>query len=325
MPHEAVSSFIDITVNPESFQSSKAWMVRSAQGDYNTMMKMLLEDPRLAKHRDFTSGFTALHWAAKHGNLDMVKMLAGTYQAHVNVKSHGGYTPLHLACQFGHQEVFDLLVKAYGGDPMIRDNHGKTPRQYMMAQEGLQGLGLAGGGNAVGLSLSSDTFRQLKDRRRSRTARHSADKTAAGGGGGGILRFGSLSVKVKKTTEAFNNYFGGSSSGERKHSWHVDSGHSSLGPPVTLGSVGRASSASSVLSSTGSDSQKMPPPKGFGPMKKRKNSSKRSSVDYGSSKANKSAPTTPTGSGSRGGGKGDKSDESDSEFGFDSQWSMPKI
>ena len=31
------------------------------------MVKMLLDDPRLAKHKDFISGYTALHWAAKHG------------------------------------------------------------------------------------------------------------------------------------------------------------------------------------------------------------------------------------------------------------------
>ena len=86
---------------------------------------------RLAKSKDFITGYTALHWAAKHGNLDLVKLLAGNYQVDVNVKSHGGYTPLHLACQFGHQEVFDILVKAYGADPNTRDNAGKKPRQYM--------------------------------------------------------------------------------------------------------------------------------------------------------------------------------------------------
>ena len=91
------------------------------------------------------------------GDLNMVKLLAGNYHVDVNIKSHGGYTPLHLACQFGRQEVFDLLVKAYGADPRVRDNHGKTPRQYMMAQE-----------QAMGLSLSNDTFRQLKDRQRNR-------------------------------------------------------------------------------------------------------------------------------------------------------------
>ena len=65
---------------------------------------------------------------------------------------------------------------------------------------------------AYGLhNLSNDTFRQLKDRRRNRS-RQLADKNS-----GGILRFGSLSVKVKKTTEAFNNYFN-SSNPEKKNS-----------------------------------------------------------------------------------------------------------
>jgi hypothetical protein len=30
---------------------------------------------------------TALHWAAKHGNGDVVKLIAGTYQADVNARS----------------------------------------------------------------------------------------------------------------------------------------------------------------------------------------------------------------------------------------------
>ena len=59
---------------------------------------------------------------------------------------------------FGHQEVFDLLVKAYGADANIRDNSGKKPRQYIIIPD--QGQ--------MGLTLSSDTFRQLKDRRRNR-------------------------------------------------------------------------------------------------------------------------------------------------------------
>ena len=88
-------------------------MVHTSKGDYQTAAKMLTENPKLARHRDFTNGYTGLHWAAKHGNLDMVKLLAGTYQANVNVKSHGGYTPLHIAAQHNHQEVFDLLVQVF--------------------------------------------------------------------------------------------------------------------------------------------------------------------------------------------------------------------
>ena len=128
-------------------QVVKQWMVAAAKCDYTTLFKMLRDDPRLAKAKDFTSGYTALHWAAKHGNLDLVKLLAGQYGANTNIRSHGGYTPLHLACQFDHQEVFDILVKAYGADPNLRDYAGKKPRQYMATT----GFGLH--------NMSNDTFR----------------------------------------------------------------------------------------------------------------------------------------------------------------------
>ena len=124
-------------------------MVAAAKGDYHSLMKMLRDDPRLSKSKDFTTGYTALHWAAKQGNLDLVKLLAGNYSVNVNVRSYGGYTPLHLACQFGHQEVFDILVKAYAADANMRDNSGKKPRQYMKSVIGAYGLH----------NLSNDTFR----------------------------------------------------------------------------------------------------------------------------------------------------------------------
>ena len=127
--------------------------------------------------------------------------------------------------------------------------------------------------------------RQLKDRRKNRS-RQLADKNSGSSGGGGILRFGSLSVKVKKTTEAFNNYF----NSEKKHS--------NPEQPYSLPTIGFPDA----------DSSKMPPPK-FAPIKKRK--SKRS-VDY-----TKSVPTrTP----SQNSIKEERSD-SDGEYGFDSQWS----
>jgi len=30
---------------------------------------------------------TALHWAAKHGHVELIKLLAGTYKSNVNAKS----------------------------------------------------------------------------------------------------------------------------------------------------------------------------------------------------------------------------------------------
>ncbi|CAB4067482.1 unnamed protein product [Lepeophtheirus salmonis] len=224
-------------------QNVKQWMIKASQGDYHALVKMLLDDDRLAKHKDFTSGYTALHWACKYGNLDMVKLLCGNYKVDVNSKSHGGYTPLHLSCQFGNQE-------------------GKKPRQCMVATD-----------QTSSLSLSSATFKQLKDRRRNR--RQASEKNA------GILRFGSLSVKVKKTTEAFNNYF---HNHDKKNS--------------------------------DPDKEKMPPPK-FAPIKKRK--SKRS-VDFGKVKSAPVTPTIDHIS-MKDVVEEEEENDSDSEYGFDSGWS----
>ena len=269
---------------------SKTWMLCAARCDYLSIVKLLRDDPRLAKAKDFTNGYTALHWACKHGNLDLVKLLAGNYGANVNAKSHGGYTPLHLACQFGHQEVFDILVKAYGADPNLRDNSGKKPRQYMQ---------MTVANSVMGLQMSNDTFRQLKDRRRNR-ARQVAEqnnKTSSSS----ILRFGSLSVKVKKTTEAFNNYFG-----------HKTSSDNSSQQPYSLPTIGAGSE----------DSLKMPPPKFGVPatgIKKRR--SKRAMDFQTSMTSSKSAPVTPTES--RSPIKEERASDSDSEYGFDSQWTHP--
>jgi len=248
----------------------KQWMVAVSRGDYQSAAKMLIDDPKLSRHRDFTCGYTGLHWACKHGNIDMVKLLAGTYQASTSVRTHGGYTPLHIAAQHNHQEVFDLLVGAYKADANVRDYAGKKPRQYMMVQ----------GAEGLSLSMSNDTFRTLKDRRKHRTSRMEKNPS--------ILRFGSLSVKVKKTTEAFNNYFGNGS--EPKVKWENNNG----------------------------DKEKMPPPR-FAPVKKRSHSKR--TIDFGRTK---SAPVTPV---ERSPVKEviveereELGSDSDSEYGFGDRW-----
>jgi len=264
-PDDTTDSSSITTIDP----TIKQWMVMTSKGDYQAAAKMLMENPKLARHRDFTNGYTGLHWAAKHGDTDMVKLLAGTYQANVNAKSHGGYSPLHIAAQHNHQEVFDLLVQAYKADANLRDFAGKKPRQYMIIGDTAHG--------GVGLSISSDTFRQLKDRRKNRASRTEKNPS--------ILRFGSLSVKVKKTTEAFNNYFN-KDGNEIKSKWENEA------------------------------TEKMPPPK-FAPIKKRK--SKRT-VDFGRTK---SAPTTPERSPVKEvihEAAEENISDSDSEYGFGDKW-----
>lgn len=108
------------------------WLVKSATGCWSQVYSLLLQDLHLAEKRNFISGFTALHWAAKHGNSKMLRrILEVGEKVDVNIKSHDGYTPLHVAAIHSHESVLNLLVREYGANCNIRDNSGKKAYQYL--------------------------------------------------------------------------------------------------------------------------------------------------------------------------------------------------
>ncbi|XP_074032332.1 uncharacterized protein [Leptinotarsa decemlineata] len=178
--------------------------------------------------------YTVLHWGAKYGNADIIKIFAGKYKVDVNGKTNGGYTPLHISAQFGHKELFKLLIEVYKADPNIRDYSGRTAEYYLLVKEHKQGPGIT-----LRSEYTRDSLRHEKSRsksfrhktislptpvivnstflfetnKRSATAKYSpgveikgrkkqTDKDL------GFLRIGSLNVRVKKTTEAFSNFLG---------------------------------------------------------------------------------------------------------------------
>lgn len=112
------------------------WLVRAACGRWNHQLHvLLLRHSALAAKRDFMSGFTALHWAAKSGDSEMVRKLlevarSGGAPVNVNARSHGGYTPLHLAVLHRHEEVAVLLV-CLGAQVHVRDHSGRRAYQYL--------------------------------------------------------------------------------------------------------------------------------------------------------------------------------------------------
>ncbi|XP_062992146.1 ankyrin repeat domain-containing protein SOWAHB [Elgaria multicarinata webbii] len=113
-----------------------AWLVKVATGSWMQARALLLEDPQLAIRKDFISGYTVLHWLARHGNAQVMQdFVAGAQKAgvtlDVNAKSGCGYTPLHLAAMHGHQPVIKLLVQKLQGRIQIRDSSGKRPWQYL--------------------------------------------------------------------------------------------------------------------------------------------------------------------------------------------------
>nr|DBA30805.1 TPA: hypothetical protein GDO54_006743 [Pyxicephalus adspersus] len=113
------------------------WLGAVTNGRWNhKLLGLMLNDSELADKRDFISGFTALHWAAKSGNTEMMKLLfdlsqKGGASINVNVRSFGGYTPLHIAAIHERKDVIFLLVKDYSANINIRDNSGRKPYHYL--------------------------------------------------------------------------------------------------------------------------------------------------------------------------------------------------
>ncbi|XP_041802339.1 ankyrin repeat domain-containing protein SOWAHC [Chelmon rostratus] len=108
----------------------KEWIYSAAGARVPDLSQLLRQDPSLANKKDFTSGFTALHWAAKHGSEDMATLVANA-GADVNTKSHGGYTPLHIAALHGHRHILDLLIGTYGAKENLRDYSGHLAFHYL--------------------------------------------------------------------------------------------------------------------------------------------------------------------------------------------------
>ncbi|XP_030057341.1 ankyrin repeat domain-containing protein SOWAHC [Microcaecilia unicolor] len=124
-----------------------AWMLSTSEGKWKSLEGLLSCDPGLFTKRDFITGFNCLHWAAKQGKQELLAMLVNFANKHelpfnINARASGGYTALHLAAMHGHVEVVKLLVGAYDADVDIRDYSGRKACQYLNqdAAEDMKGL-----------------------------------------------------------------------------------------------------------------------------------------------------------------------------------------
>ncbi|XP_075708827.1 ankyrin repeat domain-containing protein SOWAHC [Rhinoderma darwinii] len=113
-----------------------AWMLRSCRGRWDSLQELLVTEPGLITRKDFITGFSCLHWAAKHGQHELLAALLTHARQHrvpvnINARASGGYTALHLAAMHGHLDVMKLLVGAYDADLDIRDYSGRKAWQYL--------------------------------------------------------------------------------------------------------------------------------------------------------------------------------------------------
>ncbi|XP_052845380.1 uncharacterized protein LOC128258023 isoform X1 [Drosophila gunungcola] len=189
---------------------AKEWIVSMAKANYQELAKMASEYPELVKLQ--CPATTALHWAAKHGNEDVVKLIAGTYRADVNARTNGGYTPLHLATQFGRDNIFELLWNVYKANRDIMDWSGNKPLDYSRQRSSVSAstcsseyqkyflsaevnnnyhLGLFESSQITGGTLGSALTRGKKRAQN----RYATVSGASGGGGGAVGRSQSMMVQ----------------------------------------------------------------------------------------------------------------------------------
>ncbi|XP_034549322.1 ankyrin repeat domain-containing protein SOWAHC [Notolabrus celidotus] len=112
------------------------WMLCASDGLWESLQPLLAVEPSLVTKRDFVTGFTCLHWAAKQGKTELLSQLLdfakeNSIPVNVNVRSSAGYTPLHLAAMHGHTQVVRVLLSDWEADPEARDYSGRRAIQYL--------------------------------------------------------------------------------------------------------------------------------------------------------------------------------------------------
>lgn len=99
--------------NPQILDESLDLAVRSDQGK---VADLLLDSG--------ARGVLALHYAARNGNVEMIRRLAKN-GSNLNAGSNFGSTPLHVSAQAGWLEAASVLLEC-GADPLRTDTHGST-------------------------------------------------------------------------------------------------------------------------------------------------------------------------------------------------------
>ncbi|XP_077472875.1 ankyrin repeat domain-containing protein SOWAHC isoform X1 [Stigmatopora argus] len=123
-----------VTLDPMEHE----WMLCASDGLWESLQPLLAVEAGLVAKRDFVTGFTCLHWAAKQGKAELLSHLMqfakdNAVPINVNVRSSAGYTPLHLAAMHGHIQVLRVLLSDWEADPEVRDYSGRRAFQYLPA------------------------------------------------------------------------------------------------------------------------------------------------------------------------------------------------
>lgn len=126
-----------------------AWILAAAECRFDVLLEMLEAEPNLLLREDPITGYSVLHWLAKHGRHEELILLHDFARRKglpfdVSAPGSGGLTPLHLAALQGHDMVIKVLVGALGADPSRRDHSGNRPCHYLRPDASLSLRELSG-------------------------------------------------------------------------------------------------------------------------------------------------------------------------------------
>ena len=96
----------------------------AARGDLESVRTLLRDGADVNAAQG--DGMTALHWAALHGDAEMVSVLVYAGANAASTTRLGAYTPLHLASRDGRADAVTLLLEA-GSDANATTTTGATP------------------------------------------------------------------------------------------------------------------------------------------------------------------------------------------------------
>ncbi|GAA6223584.1 ankyrin repeat domain-containing protein SOWAHB-like [Lates japonicus] len=188
------------------------WLVKGAAGAWPDIYSLFREDSSLLNKRDFISGFTVLHWIAKHGDHRVLNTLwYGVEKAglkfDINARSACGHTPLHIAAIHGNKNIMRLLVNKFSADVRLRDTAGKRPWQYLSHTAPVEVFHLLGaparaamGGDGGVRRVDTSWEQQQQQQQQRRRRRHHLSSAS---GERPLIVTGTMRVKRSSSIAAF--------------------------------------------------------------------------------------------------------------------------
>ncbi|KAL6487200.1 hypothetical protein MHYP_G00038260 [Metynnis hypsauchen] len=100
------------------------------RGAIEQVAELIQHDQTVLQQKGW-GGFTALHFAALHGNRPIAELLLSS-GADPNIPCDAGQTPFHFACRHGNISIMHKMIQ-HGADLRIVDQQRKTPLHHAVS------------------------------------------------------------------------------------------------------------------------------------------------------------------------------------------------